>query len=113
MSNNKPSFGRRKAFESVNSVVSRATEKPKNYIQRRSEPERVSQFKSVVLVYNDGYSTCNAVLRSLSELGAKIETEEGLHLPDTFIMKSQYRDFYKKCHLIWRDENFVGVKFMP
>ncbi|PHR93220.1 MAG: hypothetical protein COA69_04525 [Robiginitomaculum sp.] len=96
MSNNKPNLGR----ETLSTFIS---------IPSSLEQEHASQFKDVLLIYND--SASNAVLRSLSDNGAEIETEEELHLPDTFIIKSPCGGFIKTCYQIWQDGNYIGVTF--
>lgn len=113
MSDHTPSFGRRKQDWQVEPALSRKPVEPKCYLQRRQEPMRTPQFKRVILVYNNGYSAANAILRDISDNGAKIQTEDGLHLPDTFTMKSPYEDFTKTCTRVWRDGKFIGVKFTP
>jgi len=87
-------------------------QRKKNYLQRREEQQRDMQLKNVRIIYNDGYGISNAVLRSISREGAKIQTDEALHLPDVFIMKSPDGRINEKCQRVWHDAGFIGVVFI-
>ncbi|PHR92939.1 MAG: hypothetical protein COA69_06355 [Robiginitomaculum sp.] len=118
MSNRKSSFGRRETLQySPSPIVGRtpkvARQEPKCYLQRRLEPTRTVQLKKVKLVFNNGFSTSDAILRDLSPNGAKIESQDALHIPDTFIMESACGTLNKICYRVWRKGNFIGVKFSP
>ncbi|PHR61174.1 MAG: hypothetical protein COA43_04135 [Robiginitomaculum sp.] len=114
MSGNKLGFGQRTIKKPTpNMPVSRLSSTPKCYLQRRLEPMRMTQFKPVRLIYNNGYSSLDAILRNLSENGARIETPDAVHLPGKFIMKTTDGRLEKTCTRVWRDQNFIGVKFTP
>ena len=100
-------FGRRQPAASVEILP------PKTYLENRRPDMRASQFKKVKLIFNDGYCTFDAILRELSEHGAKIETPDALNIPDTFILHTLQSRTEKTCYLIWRDNNFIGVSFTP
>ncbi len=113
MSSHKPSFGHRKSAEPLKQALPRTPKEPKCYLQRRLEPFRTPQLKKVKLIYNNGFCTIDALLRDISENGAKIQTDDALHLPDRFIMKCTYENLEKTCHRVWRKGDFIGVKFTP
>lgn len=111
MSDKKPNFGLREKINQTRPILPRKPEQPKSYLQRRDETARSSQLKKVKLIYNGGYSTSDAILRSISESGAKIQTDDALHLPDTFTMKTLDGKLDKICNRVWRKDNAIGVTF--
>lgn len=114
MSENKSGFGQRVTKKPTqNTLFNKPTAEPKCYLQRRLEPVRMTQFKAVRLIYNNGYNSLDAILRNLSENGARIETSDAVHLPDSFIMKTTDGSLEKTCTRVWRHQNFIGVKFTP
>lgn len=111
---NKPGFGRREKPRSKPiTIIPKKTIEPKCYLQRRLEPVRHIQLKRVKLIFNDGYGVYNAILRDISDNGAKIETVDALHLPDTFTMTTADGSINKICTRVWRTGHFIGVQFTP
>lgn len=110
----KPVFGKKLYLpETVNVNVPLPNKGPKCYLQRRIGPERTIRFKSVKLVYNNGFGATDAILRNYSPNGAKIETDNAVHLPDKFLMTSPFEDTILTCYRVWRNHNQMGVKFIP
>ncbi|PHR61175.1 MAG: hypothetical protein COA43_04140 [Robiginitomaculum sp.] len=103
-------FGRRQPAPIVSNVPIAL---PKTYIENRKPDIRASQFKKVKLIFNNGYCTFDAILRELSDHGAKIESPDALNVPDTFTLHILQSGIQKTCYLIWRDNHFIGVSFKP
>jgi PilZ domain len=87
--------------------------KPKSYLELRKAPPRERQLKTVQIIFNNGYSTYNAILRDVSEGGARIETKHVLDIPDVFTLKFTHDNTVHQCSLIWRGENEIGIQFIP
>jgi hypothetical protein len=69
------------------------------------------------LYHPDGKPICDCTLRDISEYGArlKIREETAAHdtkIPPTFILAiSKSGNVFRRCEVIWRTEDEVGVKF--
>lgn len=104
-------FGRKATIEPVPTTETENPLELVSYRERRIVLDRKLQLKQVKLIFNNGYCTSNAVLRSISESGAKIQTDDAVNLPDTFTMVSLLGDLNVKCCRVWRNASFVGVRF--
>lgn len=110
--NQKSVFGKKLTLpDTVKVNLPLPTKGPKCYLQRRIGPERTIRFKSVRLVYNNGFGTTDAILRNYSDTGAKLETDNAVHLPDKFLMTSPFENTVLTCQKVWRNHNQLGVKF--
>lgn len=77
--------------------------------EHRSRP-RTRTFKSGRLVFNDGRSTLDCVVRNISEGGAKLSFNQVAAIPDVF--QISLSDGAKKtCRIVWRKSLDVGVSF--
>ncbi len=105
----KATFGHRKATQSA--PFPQMPEK--KALERRQSLPRKVQLRKVRLIYNNGFSTSDAILRSLSNTGAKIEVNNPLILPDRFTMMSSNGDIHVKCRRVWRNRRYIGLQFEP
>lgn len=103
----KATFGHRKAIQSAPFPPM----PEKTTLERRQSLPRKAQLKNVRLIYNNGFSTSDAILRSLSDTGAKIETSDSVNLPDRFTMVSANGEINVKCRRIWRNHAYIGIEF--
>lgn len=110
-SNTRPkAFGRKKP--EVKKMTRAPLPQQKCYLEHRKASERSKQLKRVQIIFNNGSCTIDAVLRNLSEEGARVEVEHTLEIPDKFMLKftSDYKT--RQCHLVWRDDKSIGLRFM-
>lgn len=77
--------------------------------ERRSRP-RMKTFKSGRLVFHDGRSTLDCVVRNFSEGGAKLSFNQVAAIPDEFQI-SLSDGTKKNCRIVWRKSLDVGVSF--
>ena len=83
-----------------------ATEsQPPRRIRRR---QRV--LKGGKILFNDGHSTIDCIVRDLSETGARLRVESVIGVPDHFELRaSDGRSWH--CHVRWRAMTECGVEF--
>ncbi len=69
------------------------------------------------LYHPDGKPICGCVLRDISDYGARLRigenaTAQDTPIPPTFILAiSKSGNVFRRCELIWRTDDEVGVKF--
>ena len=56
-------------------------------------------------------ASINCVIRDLSETGACLVVESPVGMPETFELCFNDEDAYRKCRVIWRSTNMLGVAF--
>lgn len=107
-------FGRKNTDTALGAATQMSgQQQPKSYLELRKAPPRERQLKAVQIIFNNGYSTYNAILRDISEGGARIETKHVLDIPDVFTLKFTHDNTVHQCSLVWRGENEIGIKFIP
>jgi hypothetical protein len=76
---------------------------------------RVSTRKRTLLgakiVFNDGHSVFDCIVRNLSDTGAMIQIENPLAAPSTFNLQFS-DDRLLACEVRWRKINSIGVEFV-
>lgn len=63
--------------------------------------------------FNGGRSVCEAVVRDLSAIGARLAVSEGITLPETFRLHLTKTDEWHVARLCWRRAGLAGVRFEP
>ena len=58
-----------------------------------------------------GSSKIDCVIRNLSDTGAALEIRSPLWFPDTFTLVTSSDGSSRRCHIVWRRENRIGVAF--
>lgn len=82
------------------------------YLERRAENKRMSQLKKVSMIFNNGFSVCDGILKNLTPVGARIETNHPIDLPDVFILNDAMGNLQPKCRKAWQKGNIIGVEFI-
>ena len=78
--------------------------------EHRRQP-RMKTYKSGRIIFNDGRSTLDCILRNLSGSGAKLSFSQVPAIPDTF--KVTFSDgSTRSCSVAWRKSLDVGVSFL-
>ncbi len=77
--------------------------------RRRASRRRV--LKGARIIFRDGYSVINCIVRDQSEVGARLKVDTVVGIPDTFrlqIMQAPPRD----CRVVWKTGSEIGVEFV-
>lgn len=63
------------------------------------------------IVFNNGMSTMDCLIRDLSEGGAKLQMSDSIALPDRFDLYIVKKDETRRARLQWRAGDEIGVAF--
>lgn len=85
---------------------------PDNRMQNRRSDQRRRTFKRGVLVFNDGFSTVNCVIRDLSKGGARVSVDGQFIAPDKMELMMTDTDRRRPVELRWQRENQLGLMFL-
>jgi len=77
---------------------------------KRSSP-RQRVLKSALVVFNDGRSTINCVVRNLSETGAKIKVDDVVGIPQCFDLALPGTE-RRACRVVWHAGAELDVVFV-
>ena len=80
-----------------------------------SQNNRMSARKRTLLgakiIFNDGHSVYDCLVRNLSDTGAMIQIENPLAAPNTFDLQLSDNRLLT-CEVRWRKINSIGVQFV-
>ncbi len=80
-----------------------------------SQNNRMSARKRTLLgakiIFNDGHSVYDCLVRNLSDTGAMIQIENPLAAPNTFDLQLSDNRLLA-CEVRWRKINSIGVQFV-
>ncbi len=74
--------------------------------------ERMRSLMSAHIVFNNGSSTLDCVVRNISDSGARIETSRHAVLPSEFELHVPHKARSWRARIVWRQDNQVGVQFV-
>lgn len=77
---------------------------------RRSE--RVRCFLSARILFNNGASTIDCMVKNIAKEGAKIEIAHSLSIPAEFDLLVPQRGRTYRSKMVWRDVDSIGVEFI-
>jgi PilZ domain len=81
-------------------------------IENRRHPRRVVQ-QYVRIVYPNGPTCLFGTMLDVSGSGARLRLNDTAELPSEFtLMLSRDGKVRRRCHLVWRREDLVGIKFI-
>ena len=72
---------------------------------------RVRTFLKARLVFNDGNSSLDAVIRDLSDSGARLQVGDSVALPDRFDVYIAKKDETRRARIRWRTKEELGISF--
>ena len=75
-------------------------------------PDRIRTFLKAVIEFNNGASKNDCTVKNISESGARIEITGAVSLPNEFNLRIPHRGELRRCRLIWREADGVGVHFV-
>jgi hypothetical protein len=73
--------------------------------------ERHRQLKGALIVFNNGRSTINGVLRNLSDTGALIQVPSTIGVPEVFELRISGAE-RRLCRVVRRSDTEIGVSFV-
>jgi hypothetical protein len=78
--------------------------------EKRVAPRRRSLKGGRIIVHSLG-STFDCVIRNVSETGASLQLESQVGIPETFDLMFTEDKTLRKCRIVWRSANTIGVAF--
>lgn len=88
---------------------------PSSTLKRQSRRVAFSSGIPVQIVGLDGAWRLNCLMMDVSFGGAKLEVEPsmvGFNLKDFFLVLSTTGTVYRRCELVWRNGEQLGVRFL-
>ncbi len=67
--------------------------------------------KAGVVCFNNRHSTLPCTVRDLSPEGAKLQLSGSINAPDTFELYIELDGSWAECHVVWRCDDLIGVRF--
>ena len=67
--------------------------------------------KPGLIVFNDGRSTIECMVRNLSESGAQLKVESLIGIPDEFLLKLK-EGAPARAKIAWKRGGTIGIKFI-
>ena len=80
-------------------------------IERRISDRRRRTYKAATIELKNG-GGISGFVKNLSETGAMIEVGTVVGIPDEFTLVIDGADLSRKCKVVWRKPNRVGVHFV-
>ena len=78
--------------------------------ERRVAP-RMRTLKRAKVIFNNGYSTFDCIVRNLSATGALLTIDEAAHLPKEFMILVGEGSDQRPAKLVYRRGLFAGIRF--
>ena len=78
--------------------------------ERRVAP-RMRTLKRAKIVFNNGYSTFDCIVRNISATGALLTIDEAAHLPKVFEILIGEQGERRPAKLVYRRGMFAGIRF--
>jgi hypothetical protein len=78
--------------------------------ERRVTP-RQRTLKAGTISFNRA-AGIDCTVRNLSDIGASLEVENPLGIPDNFTLVISKDDLKRPCHIVWRSAKRIGVRFV-
>jgi zona occludens toxin (predicted ATPase) len=73
--------------------------------------QRHRTLKPGLIVFNNGFSTIECMVRNLSESGAQLKVESLIGIPDEFQLKLKDAGI-ARAQIAWKRGKTIGVKFI-
>ena len=79
--------------------------------ERRIAP-RMRVLKRAKIVFNNGFSTFDCIVRNISATGALLTIDDSVQLPKDFRMRIGDEPTLRPAELIYRRSMFAGIRFL-
>jgi hypothetical protein len=80
-------------------------------MQDRRRVQRTSVLKNAKIILNSGASLFDCTLLNLTNIGSCIALTSPGGIPDSFELSFDHAVSSRKCHVMWRSEDKLGVSF--
>jgi hypothetical protein len=77
----------------------------------RRKQQRHRTLKAGLIAFNRA-GTIECRVRNLSLIGAGLEVASQVGIPDEFMLLVEHEQLKRRCRVIWRQPNKLGVEFM-
>jgi hypothetical protein len=77
----------------------------------RRQVQRTRVLKGVKIILNDGMSVIDCTVCNLTNRGACVQLASSLGISQSFDLTFDSGRSSRKCQLIWRTENKLGISF--
>ncbi len=74
--------------------------------------ERMRSLLRARMIFNEGRSTLDCVVRNMSATGARIEISDSIALPEVFDLHIPHKGRKRAARLMWRDNGVIGAEFV-
>jgi len=81
------------------------------HMAERRQVQRTRVLKGAKILFNDRASVIDCTVRNLTNLGACAQLASSLGIPQNFELSFDAGRSNRKCQLIWRTENKLGISF--
>ncbi|WP_206453388.1 PilZ domain-containing protein [Aurantimonas marina] len=78
----------------------------------RRVAQRMRTLKRAKVIFNDGFSTFDCIVRNISATGALLTIDEAAHLPKAFGIRVGEDQQARPARLIYRRAMFAGIRFL-
>ncbi|HEY9057886.1 MAG TPA: PilZ domain-containing protein [Aurantimonas sp.] len=78
----------------------------------RRVAQRMRTLKRAKVIFNDGFSTFDCIVRNLSATGALLTIDEAAHLPKAFEIRVGEDQHVRPARLVYRRAMFAGIRFL-
>jgi hypothetical protein len=79
--------------------------------EKRRSP-RLRTLKGGTIMFGSAASV-DCIIRNMSDTGASLEVENPAGIPDEFTLLIRPEIIKRSCHVVWRTERRIGVRFSP
>jgi len=80
-------------------------------MENQRKAARLRTLKSGKMVFNDGNSLVDCLVRDLSDTGAKLKVVTAIGVPDRFALLLEGETKGRPCTVVWRTATSIGVMF--
>lgn len=80
---------------------------------RAATSERTRCCIGAKIVFNDGLSSIDCIIRNMSASGARLEVDGSIAVPQDFELEMPSQGVTRRVSARWRDVNAVGIEFIP
>jgi hypothetical protein len=79
-------------------------------MERRQRP-RARTLKSARILFNQRHSVIDCTVRNLSAVGACLNVESAIGIPERFDVMFDADQSIRPCRMVWHKEKQLGVEF--
>jgi hypothetical protein len=79
------------------------------HMEENRKASRRRVLEAGTIEFDHGAFSCS--VRNLSEIGASLDVPWTQALPNQFVLVLETAEIRRRCHVIWRKENRLGVLF--